>query len=79
MDSYINGTSLKKQDKVNLDAFWREKHKRFILSEEPLEIDGAVSLSMDYLDMDLYVNVPIGADVFKAHGVDLILFMVEQV
>lgn len=62
---------LKEQDKVNLDAFGEKKHKRFILSEKPLEIEGAVSLSMEYLNMDLYVNVPIGPDVFKAPGAGL--------
>lgn len=62
---------LKEHDKVNLDKFSEKKHKRFILSEKPLEIDGAVSLSMEYLNMDRYVNVPIGADVFKAQGAGL--------
>ena len=62
---------LEEHDKVNLDKFSEKKHKRFILSEEPLEIEGAVSLSMDYLGMDLYANVPIGADVFKAQGAGL--------
>ena len=62
---------LKEQDKVNLDAFDEKKHKRFILSEKPLEIEGSVSISMDYLNMDFYVNVPIGADVFKAPGAGL--------
>ena len=62
---------LKEHDKVNLDKFSEKKHKRFILSEKPLEIDGAVSLSMEYLNMGMYVNVPIGADVFKAQGAGL--------
>lgn len=62
---------LKEHDKVNLDKFSEKKHKRFILSEKPLEVDGAVSLSMEYLNMDMYVNIPIGADVFKAQGAGL--------
>ena len=62
---------LKEHDKVNLDSFSEKRHKRFIISDEPLEIDGAVSISMDYLNMDLYANVPIGADVFKAQGAGL--------
>ena len=62
---------LKEHDKVNLDKFPEKKHKRFILSEKTLKIDGAVSLSMEYLNMDKYVNVPIGADVFKAQGAGL--------
>lgn len=59
---------LREHDKVNLDSFNEKKHKRFILSKEALNIDGAVSLSMDYLDMDSYANVPVGADIFKAPG-----------
>lgn len=59
---------LEEHDKVDLDKFTEKKHKRFILSEKPLEIDGAVSLSMEYLNMDLYANVPIGPDIFKAPG-----------
>ena len=62
---------LKEHDKVNLDKFSEKKHKRFILSEKPLEIDGAVSISMEYLNMGMYANVPIGADVFKAQGAGL--------
>lgn len=62
---------LKEHDKVNLDSFSEKRHKRFIISEEPLDIDGAVSISMDYLNMDLYANVPIGADVFKSQGAGL--------
>ena len=62
---------LKEHDKVNLDSLSEKKHKRFIISENPLDIDGAVSIPMDYLDMDLYANVPIGADVFKAQGAGL--------
>lgn len=62
---------LEEYSKVNLDSFTEKKHKRFIISENPLEIDGAVSLSMDYLGMDLYANVPIGADVFKTQGAGL--------
>ena len=59
---------LEEHDKVDLDQFKEKKHKRFIISEEPLPIDGAVSISMDYLNMDLYANVPIGSDIFKAPG-----------
>ncbi|MBR6516601.1 MAG: BREX-1 system phosphatase PglZ type A [Bacilli bacterium] len=62
---------LKEQDKVNLDSFAEKRHKRFIISEEPLDIEGAVSIPMNYLNMDLYANVPIGADVFKAQGAGL--------
>lgn len=62
---------LKEHDKVNLDSFSEKRHKRFIISEEPLDIEGAVSIPMTYLNMDLYANVPIGPDVFKAHGAGL--------
>ncbi len=63
-----NRDKLKEHDKVDLDKFKEKKHKRFIISETPLPIDGAVSISMDYLDMSLYANVPIGSDIFKAPG-----------
>ncbi|WP_296866098.1 BREX-1 system phosphatase PglZ type A [uncultured Methanobrevibacter sp.] len=62
---------LKEHDKVNLKSWIGKKHKRFIFSDDALDIDGAVSISMDYLGMDTYVNVPIGADVFKAKGAGL--------
>lgn len=62
---------LKEQDKVNLDSFAEKRHKRFIISEEPLDIESAVSIPMNYLNLDLYANVPIGADVFKAQGAGL--------
>lgn len=62
---------LKEQDKVNLDSFAEKRHKRFIISKEPLDIEGAVSIPMNYLNMELYANVPIGADVFKAQGAGL--------
>lgn len=62
---------LKEHDKVNLESGIGKKHKRFILSDNALDIDGAVSISMDYLGMDTYVNVPIGADVFKTKGAGL--------
>ncbi|MBR3112544.1 MAG: BREX-1 system phosphatase PglZ type A [Methanobrevibacter sp.] len=59
---------LEEHEKVSLDSFSEKRHKRFILSDEPLDIDGSVALNMEYLGMDKYVNVPIGADVFKAPG-----------
>ena len=62
---------LKEQDKVNLDSFAEKRHKRFIISEEPPDIESAVSIPMNYLNLDLYANVPIGADVFKAQGAGL--------
>ncbi len=62
---------LKEYSKLNLDSFAEKKHKRFIISENPLEIEGAVSIPMDYLKMELYANVPIGTDVFKTQGAGL--------
>lgn len=62
---------LEEYGKVTLDSLGVKKHKRFMLSEKPLDIDGAVSLSMDYLNMDLYVNVPVGVDIFKVPGAGL--------
>lgn len=42
--------------------------KRYILSEDELDIDGTVSRSLKYLGdkNTLYVTTPVGADVFKA-------------
>ena len=63
---------LDESDKVDLP-----KHsgvylnKRFILSKEPLSIEGSLSYSLDYLgseNKDVYVTVPRGADIFKAPG-----------
>ena len=59
---------LEEHAKVNLDSFSAKRHKRFILSDKPLDIEGAISLSMEYLGIDKYVNVPIGTDIFKAPG-----------
>lgn len=59
---------LEEHAKVNLDSFSEKRHKRFILSDKPLDIEGAISLSMEYLGIDKYVNVPIGTDIFKAPG-----------
>lgn len=61
--------SLEESDKVNLSNINVPKNKRYILSEKPLDIFGAVSIPMDYLNMEnLYANVPLGADLFKAPG-----------
>lgn len=59
---------LEEKDKVDLKEISLEKNKRYLLSDKELDIDGSVSLPMDYLDSDLSVNVPIGVDVFKAPG-----------
>lgn len=46
-------------------------NKRFVLSKEPLSIEGSLCYSLDYLgaeNKDVYVTVPRGADIFKAPG-----------
>ena len=61
--------NLEESDKVNLNGVVYPKTKRYILSDSPLDIQGTINLSMDYLNMgDLYVTVPKGADLFKAPG-----------
>ena len=61
--------NLEESDKVNLNGVVYPKTKRYILSDSPLDIQGTINLSMDYLNMDdLYVTVPRGADLFKAPG-----------
>ena len=63
---------LQEYDKVDLNNINAPKNKRFVLTDSPLDVDGSVALSMDYLNIgNLYVNVPIGADVFKAPGAGL--------
>lgn len=56
-----NKVDIKKSQCLRLD-------KRYILSQEELNIDGTVSRSLKYLgkDNDMYVTTPIGCDVFKA-------------
>ena len=61
---------LNESSKVNLNGINLPKNKRYIMSEnDSLDIEGAINLSMDYLNMaNMYVSVPIGADLFKAPG-----------
>jgi len=63
---------LDESDKVNLQkqsgAFI---NKRFILTNEPLNINGTLTYSLDYLgapNKDVFVTVPRGADIFKTPG-----------
>lgn len=60
---------LLESDKVDLDSSILYRNKRYLLSKDKKDIFGAVSLKMDYLGMDdLFVTVPLGADIFKAPG-----------
>jgi uncharacterized protein (TIGR02687 family) len=46
-------------------------NKRFILSQEPLAIEGSLCYSLDHLgsqNKNIYVTVPRGSDIFKAPG-----------
>jgi len=63
---------LDESDKVNLPkpsgAFI---NKRFILTNEPLDINGTLTYSLDYLgaqNKDVFVTVPRGVDIFKTPG-----------
>ena len=63
---------LDESDKVNLPkqsgAFI---NKRFILTNEPVDINGTLTYSLDYLGVqnkDVYVTVPRGVDIFKTQG-----------
>lgn len=62
---------LDEKDKVDLNGIKEViTNKRYIISEKPLELDSIVSIPLDYLDTrdELYVNVPLGVDVFKTPG-----------
>ena len=63
---------LDESDKVNLPkqsgAFI---NKRFILTNEPVAINGTLTYALDYLgaqNKDVFVTVPRGADIFKTPG-----------
>ncbi|WP_303337651.1 BREX-1 system phosphatase PglZ type A [Methanobrevibacter sp.] len=61
---------LEEYDKVNLDNIPTIiKNRRFILTDEPTDIDGTICLSLDYINNpNLYVTTPKGVDLFKAPG-----------
>ena len=63
---------LDESDKVNLPKqSGAYLNKRFILTKEPLSIEGALSYSLEYLgseNKDVYVTVPRGVEIFKAPG-----------
>lgn len=63
---------LDESDKVNLPKqSGAYLNKRFILTKEPLSIEGALNYSLEYLgseNKDVYVTVPRGAEIFKAPG-----------
>lgn len=62
---------LKESDKVNI-AGGKDLlvNKRFIVSENPVNIEGTNTFSLDYLSEDnaLYATLPVGTDIFKAPG-----------
>jgi uncharacterized protein (TIGR02687 family) len=63
---------LDESDKVNLlKQSGAYLNKRFILTKEPLSIEGALNYSLEYLgseNKDVYVTVPRGVEIFKAPG-----------
>jgi len=63
---------LSESDKVNLPKQTNARvNKRFIMSDKPLDVEGALCFSLDYLgkgNEGVYVTVPRGADVFKVAG-----------
>jgi uncharacterized protein (TIGR02687 family) len=60
---------LNESDKINLgsDEFL-EKSKRYLLSNNKLNINGTKSYSLSFLENDLFITVPNGGDVFKISG-----------
>ena len=59
---------LEEKDKVSLNGIVEDKKHRYIFSNKELDIVGSVPISMDFLNIDGYANVPIGVDLFKAPG-----------
>ena len=66
---------LDESDKIMQNAEFKMqnayKHKRFIISDKELDIDGTMSFSMNYIlgeNSGKYVTVPRGADIFKVSG-----------
>ena len=63
-------STLDESDKIDLTHINSIiKNKRFILTNEKLEIPSTHTFSLDYIGLnDLYVTVPLGVDIFKAPG-----------
>lgn len=61
---------LNESDKVDLtQKSIQSRNKRYLLSDEELNIQGTSNYKLDYLDMDdIYVTVPRGMDIFKTPG-----------
>ncbi len=60
---------IKEKDKITINNTSLIKNKRYILSEDKISEHGIISLSMSYLGInDLYVNIPLGVDIFKSKG-----------
>lgn len=62
---------LEEKDKVDLNGINEiVTNKRYIISNNKINLDSIVSIPLDYLDTneELYVNVPVGVDVFKTRG-----------
>ncbi|MCL2156397.1 MAG: BREX-1 system phosphatase PglZ type A [Methanobrevibacter sp.] len=61
--------SLKESDKIDIkDGEIFSKNKRFLLSNNELNINGTFSHKIPYLNNDLFVTVPKGMDIFKTQG-----------
>jgi uncharacterized protein (TIGR02687 family) len=63
---------IEESDKVNIPPNSNiELNKRYILSDEFIQLEGSQTFSMNYLfgkDNNSYVAVPVGSDIFKAKG-----------
>ncbi|MDR3222521.1 MAG: BREX-1 system phosphatase PglZ type A [Methanobrevibacter sp.] len=64
--------SLSESDKINLsNKDLISKNKRYLLSSKKLDIDGTLSYPLNFLENELYITVPKGADIFKTSGAGL--------
>ena len=60
---------LEESEKVDVSSQIGDRKKRYILSNSPENISGAITLPMSYLNIDdMYVSVPISSSVFKSQG-----------
>lgn len=59
---------INESDKVDLNVEVLEKHKRYLLSNEELYLSGTKTYELPFIETNLYVTVPKGADIFKTPG-----------
>jgi uncharacterized protein (TIGR02687 family) len=59
---------IEESDKLDLNLDCLEKNRRYLISKEKLELSGTKTYKLPFINNDLYVTVPKGADIFKISG-----------